>query len=73
VVNLGFGYKVTVKVLSPAMMKVMGCDGWAGVWMADDNAIYIDKSMSLARKQEAFFHELGHAVNDMSVRAKGGI
>jgi hypothetical protein len=71
--DLGFGYKIAIKPVSPAMMKAMGCDGWAGAWVADEMTIYLDKSMSLIRKAEAYFHELGHAVSDMQIKVRGGI
>jgi hypothetical protein len=54
-------------------MTAMGCPGWAGAWVSDEMTIYIDQKMSYARKAEAYFHELGHAVSDMQVAIRGGI
>lgn len=68
-VPLGRGYIVKVLLVSPAALVEL-CDDEVelgqveGLWDDDAMTIYIDKTMSLARQWGAYWHEVGHAVND---------
>jgi Zn-dependent peptidase ImmA (M78 family) len=71
--DMGFGWRIFIKQITPESMKAMSSDPLPGLWMVDDMTIYIDKNMSYQRKMETYFHELLHAIADIELRARGGI
>ena len=71
--HLGYGWKVSIHLVSKEVMTAMGCPGIPGAWDVDKMTIFIEKSISSARKQEVYWHELYHALADIEVRARGGI
>ena len=45
----------------------------AGAWIDTERTIYIDKSLSKQRQWEVYWHELMHAILDISTLDRGGI
>ena len=71
--DLGFNWKIKIKLVSKEVLRAMGCEGLPGAWSVDDLTIFIDKTISSSRKQETYWHELYHALADIELRARGGI
>lgn len=75
VVRLGRGYKVKVRLAGAKRIKqLLGCEG-VGCWAdhlheAKDGiigVIYIDKGLPEAEQWDTYWHELIHAINDVSL------
>lgn len=72
-VNLGLGQRVYVKVVSQAKIRELvgeeaddGTDTYEGFWDCEERTIFIDKSLSTIQKHRVYWHELLHAVHDLS-------
>lgn len=76
-INLGRGYVVRVFLVTPAQILDMldgeEKDAVAGFWDDEEFAIYVDSTVSRRRQWEIYFHELQHAVHDVSELNRGGI
>lgn len=76
-VRIGRGYVVKVAHVTPSHLQEIADDDepncTAGCWITEDMTIYIDNSLPLRRQWETYFHELQHAVHDISELNRGGI
>lgn len=57
------GQRITVYVVPPKHPKLEGCKG---IYHPDDGAIYISKVLAPDVRQDTLFHELDHAVTEVS-------
>jgi Zn-dependent peptidase ImmA (M78 family) len=63
-------YLIHVKYVTTGRLKDItdweeGDDAVEGAWMFDDDTIYVDRSLSKARKRYTISHELIHAAADI--------
>jgi hypothetical protein len=57
------GQRISVHLVRPVHPKLEGCNG---VYHPDDCAIYISSGLAIGAREDTLFHELDHAVNDIS-------
>lgn len=72
-VSLGLTRTVLVKLIPPATLSGIIGRNKAGCWDGENSTIWIDATLSLARKWRAFRHELMHAVVDVHEDENGSI
>lgn len=69
-------FRVAVSLISPrtlaryAGVNVGDC---AGLWCPEKSRVYIDKTLSLRRQWDVYWHELTHAVHDLHTIFCGGL
>lgn len=75
-------YRVPIRLVSPlfvARKTKTKLNEKVGFWDEDIRAtapggcIYLDRTVSLPRQWEAYWHELGHAREDLHARQRGGL
>ena len=70
---LGLHVTILVKQVPPSMIAGLLHKSAIAVWDYQNLTIWIDKTVSLARKWEAYRHELIHAIIDTDTTERGGI
>lgn len=69
-------FRVPVSLITPqtlARYSQTNVGDCAGLWCPEKSRVYIDKTISLKRQWEVYWHEFQHAVHDLHTIFFGGL
>ena len=65
IIQLPFGWDITVKQLSQKALNEYADDHVYGLWEIDTRTIYLSKDLPFTQKIDILLHECDHALNDL--------